>query len=288
VKHLLVALGIVGVWSGTLPAQAPRQFDVASIKRNTTGFVIGGPPPAVGGRITMNNVPVLTLVARAYSKVSLPIEIVGLPAWAQSDRFDVALQADPAATSDQLEEMWRSLLVDRMKLAAHYETKDRRGYDLVLARADGKLGPELKPSTLDCQAADPTQPPPRPSPALLSAARPGSAITPDVERELMSICRLSMNVGNTTYAGGADIIAVIRAIQLSGTIREPIEDKTGLTGLFAFKLTFAHGAPVSAGATDDAPSVFTALPEQLGLKLESATQHAQVIVIDHIEPPTEN
>ena len=263
-------------------------FEVASIKRNTTGFVIGGPPPVVRGRITMNNVPVLTLVARAYAKVSLPIEITGLPAWAQSDRFDVAIQADPAATPEQLEQMWRSLLVDRMKLAAHYETRDRRGYDLVLARTDGKLGPELKPSTLDCPAADPSQPPPRPSPALLSAARPGSAITPDVERELMSICRLSMNVGNTTYAGGADILAIIRALQLSGTIREPIEDKTGLTGLYAFKLTFAHGAPGGAPTADDAPSAFTAVQEQLGLRLEPATQHAQVIVVDHIEPPTEN
>ena len=97
-----------------------------------------------------------------------------------------------------------------------------------------------------------------------------------------------MQAGNTTYAGAVDIRGLVIALGFGG-FREPIEDHTGLEGLYSFKLTFARQTTLSLQPTvDEAPSVFIALQEQLGLKLEPTTVQSQAVVVDHIERPSEN
>lgn len=273
--------------------QTGPAFDVASIKRN-----IGLRPRSSGtmqstpkGEIRMVWVPARMLVLRAYP-VDVADQVVGLPSWADSERYDVTVKGSPDATPDEVRQMWQTLLAERMKLVAHYEERGVRGYNLVIARSDGRLGPSLKPSTLDCSAPDPTKPPPQPSQPVMDAVvaiRRGGSVTAESERLLMSQCRGMIGAGNTTYAGGVDMAGLILELRLGG-IREPIEDRTGLEGLYSFKLTYSK-APLGVQVTpnDDLPSIFTALQEQLGLKLESTTLRSRpVVVVDHIERPTGN
>lgn len=290
-RVVLAVLAAVCVFATTLEAQQPAPaFEVASIKRN-----LDPRPPRIGtmrdtprGEIRVVAVLARLLVLLAYPLDVAPAEVVGAPSWTDSERYDITVKGVPDATPDQVTQMWRTLLADRMKLAAHYEPREVRGYRLVVARSDGKLGPELKPSTLDCPVADP---PERAAPLpqeLNDAIRPGNAVTKETERLLMSQCRWTIGVGNTQYAGGANMSALVGALRRGG-IREPIEDHTGLEGLYAFKLTFVRQT-LGPQTTDtgNAPSIFTALQEQLGLKLEPAAIRSQVVAVDRIERPTEN
>lgn len=271
-----------------LSAQQPAPaFDVASIKRN-----VGPMPPTSGtmrntpkGDIRLVWIPARLLVLLAYP-VAAPAEVINLPSWANSERYDVTVKGSPDATPEQVTQMWRTLLADRMKLAAHYEPRDGGGYKLVVARSDGKLGRDLKPS--DCAPPDPAKPP-RPAQAAMDAARPGRTVTAETERLLMSQCHGTIRAGYTTYSGGLDINGLVETLRFDGMIRERIENHTGLEGLYSFKLTFsAHTPDPQSTDTNTAPSIFTALQEQLGLKLERTTVRSPAVVIDHIERPTEN
>jgi uncharacterized protein (TIGR03435 family) len=268
--------------------QAGPAFEIASIKRNVD-------PPAIlsgtlqnppKGEIRLVAVPARLLVLRAYP-VQVAPEVVGLPAWATSERYDVTVRGDPDATPDEVRQMWQTLLADRMKLAAHYEPREVRGYKLVPARSDGRLGPQLKPSTLDCPAPDPASTAPPPPQAATDALRPGTVMTADTERLLMSQCRVLMSRANTTYAGAVTMQQLLIALGFGG-IREPIEDHTGLQGLYSFKLTFARQTLSLQPTVDDAPSIFVVLQEQLGLKLEPTTMQSQAVVVDRIDRPSEN
>jgi uncharacterized protein (TIGR03435 family) len=280
------------VCSVTVAAVAAQQsgpvFEIASIKRNLDPqpMISGTMQNPPKGEIRLVAIPARLLVLRAYP-VQVAPEVIGLPTWATSERYDVTVRGNPDATPDQLRQMWQTLLADRMKLAAHYEPREVRGYKLVLARSDGKLGPQLKPSTLDCPAPDPANPAPPPPQAARDALRPGTVMTADTERLLMSQCRVLMSTGNTTYAGAVTMQQLLIALGFGG-IREPIEDHTGLQGLYSFKLTFGRQTLSLQPTVDDAPSIFVALQEQLGLKLESTTMQSQAVVVDRIDRPTEN
>jgi uncharacterized protein (TIGR03435 family) len=287
---LLILIAATGL---PLAAQEPAPaFEVASIKRNI------GPMPRTSGKIPNTPkgeirlvwIPARLLVLLAYPAVA-PAEVIGLPSWANSERYDVTVKGSPDATREQVTQMWRTLLADRMKLAAHYEPRDGAGYKLVVARSDGKLGRDLKPSTLDCASPDSKSTGP-PLQALRDAGRRGrveGVVTAETERVLMSHCNTTMRVGNTTYAGGMDIDGLVGTLRFNGMIREPIENHTGLEGLYSFKLTFSEQTlGPQATDTDNAPSIFTALQEQLGLKLERTTVRSPAVVVDHIERPTEN
>ena len=284
---VLVVLCCLTVASVAAQQPAPA-FEVASIKRNidpkpmTSGTLQNTPK----GEIRLVWIPARLLVLRAYP-VDAGAEVIGLPSWATSERYDVTVRGNPDAPPEEVRQMWRTLLADRMKLAAHYEPREVRGYKLVVARADGKLGPELKPSTLDCPAPDPTEPAPRPPQAAMDALRPGAVMTADTERLLMSQCRILMSTANTTYAGAVTMQQLVTALRFGG-ITEPIEDQTGLEGLYSFKLTVARQTLSLQPTVNDAPSIFVAVQEQLGLKLERTTMQSQAVVVDHIERPTEN
>src|SRR5262249_29255683 len=125
-------------------------FEVASIKANKSGDgrVMVAMPPT--GRFTATNVPIRLLVQNSYGLQ--PFQIVGGPSWMTSDRFDIVAKAPDGFTPDQFRPMVRNLLADRFKLKAHVETREMPTYALIVARADGKLGPKLTPSKTDCEA----------------------------------------------------------------------------------------------------------------------------------------
>jgi bla regulator protein blaR1 len=162
------------------PESAPK-FEVASIKPNKSGdgrVMIGAP----AGRFTATNVPLGFLITFAYQ--IQPFQIQGGPSWLNSDRFDIVattgdipLEPQGAGTPSKAQLMLRSLLADRFQLVTHPETREMPIYALVLARSDGKLGPNLTPAKTDCAAArgrrggGPPPAPPQPGqPSPLTAA----------------------------------------------------------------------------------------------------------------------
>jgi uncharacterized protein (TIGR03435 family) len=268
-----------------LPAPDPSiAFEVASIKRTpppSGGFTFPSASPQPGGRWTAQNATFVMMLRAAYAGFSLPGQVVGGPAWIDSERFEVqAKAAEGEPSGEQMTMMLRRLLAERFALEVHIERRELDVYALVLARSDGRLGPGLREAAVDCQAlaaarergeAPPEAPPApgqRPDCGRLETIRAG------VRRVLM---------------GGAPIASVAGAIQSAAG--RPVLDRTGLTGEFDVDLEFAREggpqpAPRAAAAADPAPSVFTALQEQLGLKLESRTEIVDVLVIDQVEMPT--
>ena len=271
--------------SATAVAQAPIEFEVASIKRNTTNTFARGPGPnPTSGQVSMTNAPLQTLVLAGYPLQTIPVQVVGLPDWATSERYDVVAKGKPGATPEERQQMWRALLAERLKLQVHYETRERAGYNLVPAKSDKRLGPNLQPSTLDC-----TKPP---EPFNLA----GQSDQKAVEALAMTRCGVLM-VGSATsegvFTGGTPIANLVR--MLAGFAGRPVVDRTGLEGTYSARLRFASERSIGGASTgapappsDDVPSLFTAVQEQLGLKLETTTVQGQVLVIDHIERPTEN
>jgi bla regulator protein blaR1 len=267
------------------PAAAP-QFEVASVKPNKSGpgpMRIGFQP---GGRFIANNVPVRDLISIAYGQPQpLPnFQIIGGPSWVTSDRFDITAKAEgdpqptPTGPPTQMFLMLRSLLAERFKLVAHEEMRDQPIYALRLDRSDGKLGPQFRPATVDCAAlrgANRGGPPPGPPPQ-------GQA----------PVCGMMMGPGRL-MSGGTPI--EILANTLSRLVSRVVVDQTGLTGNYEATLEYTPeqsqlppgGLPPGIPAPPvDGPSLFTALKEQLGLKLDSDHAPVRVLIIDSIEPPT--
>ena len=228
-----------------------------------------GPPAKIapgnpGGQTTdrvRTILPVQLLIAFAYN-VPFGFEnmrVVGGPDWLASDQYEIQAKIEdslfaamqkmsPAQQREQVDLMEQSLLADRFKLKVHFETREISGYTLVIA----KNGPKLTP------------------------AKEGEA------------SRLSLQDG----AGGNQMIATATTLDrwvhspfLSG---RPVVDSTGLTGAYDFTLTWCLNELTGRLSTSDAPSLFTAIQEQLGLKMAPAKVPVEVIVIDHIERPTDN
>jgi uncharacterized protein (TIGR03435 family) len=273
-----------------IEAQAPS-FEVASIKRNNSGDgnVSRGMQP---GGMTFVNAPLRQLIIAAYGVQ--PFQIIGGPAWLASDRFDVVAKADGAPPPEQMNLMLRTLLAERFKLVARMETREMPTYSLVKAREDGRLGPGLKPASVDCGPAGrgrggPPPPPPGPPPG---GGRAGGPVA-----SLGGGCRVMIAPGRIISSGQP--IAQLGTL-LGNQLGRPVIDKTGLTGGYDFEVSYMPeagrgglptpppGAPPLPAIDPDAPSLFTALQEQLGLKLESDRGPVDVVVIDSVEPPTED
>jgi uncharacterized protein (TIGR03435 family) len=286
-----IAAALVSLFSGSGVraadvGQSPAfEFEVASIKRNTAGIVqrSGTIQSTPKGEVRMMWVPARSLVLRAYPLKLGPPEIVGLPSWADSERYDVIVRGNPEATAEQQLQMWRALLADRMKLQAHYEVRSRPIYRLVVARADGRLGPQIKRRAQDCPAPDPANRPAPPSIEFMNALRQPGPLPKAVEEELRSRCRSTFSFGPTMYAAGAQIPDLFRMTGLD----RPLIDGTGLQGFYDATLTYSRPSGNPPGP-DDPPVLFTAVQDQLGLKIEPAMIDDQVVIVDHIERPTEN
>jgi uncharacterized protein (TIGR03435 family) len=246
------------------------EFDVVSIKRNTTNGSGGGRTMPDGTEF-ITNLPIRNFIAQASPVLTR--EVIGLPDWATVERYDVTVKPPAGSTPEQRAQMWRAMFAERMHLVGHVEQHERDAFRLVLARSDGRLGPDLKRSTLDCTP----RPLASPSPAL---QRPPSL------QERQSRCGVTMS-GPSIVSGGTTIDQLARF--LYGFAGGDVENDTGLDGFYALSLTFSRirGAPLDTNS-DDQPDIFSALQEQLGLKLRPHKKMMPVFVVDHIERPTEN
>lgn len=283
---LLLAIATSNVFSQT-PTQSPAPtgptFDVVSVKRNTSDALgSNGSSQRPDGGFTLLNIPVITLIGRAYP-VGVPADYVGLPAWARTDRYDViATSSLKNPTQEQRAAMMQALLADRFKLLVHVENREQPVFNLVLARSDGRLGPGIKSSEYDCAAVQAAQR--AAAEAALAAGTPLSPTRIDPSAPppcvpFMSGDRMEGDMTPTTLANF-----------LRPAAGRFVVDKTGLTGSYRVTLTFDRMAGIRGPSTDPsaAPSVFTAVQEQLGLRLEPSRAMRETLVIDRLERPTEN
>jgi uncharacterized protein (TIGR03435 family) len=250
-------------------------FDVASVRENRSGGDQGMLLPQ-GSQLNAQNYRLRLLIQFAY-RVQ-PFELVGGPDWIDSARFDITAKATfepkPApvgAPPGDMEQMVQALLAERFNLQVHRETREMPIYALVLARRDGQLGSRLRREAEVCAAvrsatARGEKPPELPARA---DGRPPCGM---------------MGAGGRFFAGGVTLAMLASA--LSPQVARVVVDRTGLSGFFEADIEFATDALTNAAA--ERPSLFTALEEQLGLRLEPARGPVEVLVIDRVERLTEN
>lgn len=280
----LIALMSVAV-SATVFTQS---FEVVSIKKNA-GAAVDGSAERPDGGFVFRNVSIPILIARAYpANVPTPLsQLSGLPDWAKlrGDAYDIIAKSPLSrpATPEERAAMVRALLAERFKLAVHLEKREQPVYDLVFARSDHRLGPNIKRSDPGCEetlAAKRAE--------ILEAVSAGKLPPRDGNVASCSpyLGRLSAGVGDITMHDLATNLSPQLAVQ------RPVIDKTGLTGSYRITLTFDMRASVLGLETTPnpaaPPSLFTALQDQLGLKLESNKIMRDTVVIDHIERPAED
>jgi bla regulator protein BlaR1 len=253
-------------WTGLGFAQS-QQFEVVSIKPadpNARGSSFRIVP---GGGIVVTNISARSLISTAYDVRDF--QILSAPGWAGSERFDISAKSehsetpsDPRHMADdqrsamarQMRERLKALLAERFQLAVHMESKELPIYVLVQAKGGSKMEVSTEDSTANQS--------------------------------------MSANRGQMT---GRRITMQMLAANLSGNLGRPVRDETGLTATYNFKLEWSQetiskpGAPDNPDAeTPTGPSIFTAMQEQLGLKLESRKGPVEVIVVDRLERPSAN
>src|SRR5579872_1572706 len=279
-------------------------FEVASVKPNKSGGRGAGLQMAPG-RFTAKNIPLKMLIGFAYDVRDF--QISGGPGWLSSEKYDIeakpeGLTGDPTKLSEeqrqhqeeQLRLMVQSLLADRFKLTVRHETKELPVYALVVA----KNGPKL-------QVAQETPPTPDPPPSPEPSQPPGSkALGGRGISKALGGRGMMMRPGH--FEGRSAAVSFL-AHALSRQLGRTVLDKTGLKGVYDFTLDWtpdesqgrmfmgpkdanlgAGGPPAPPPPDASGPSIFTAIQEQLGLKLESTKGPVEILVIDHVEQPTEN
>lgn len=284
-RRLVWLLVAVAVGAGTLAAQAPPprpSFEVVSIRPNPNRDAqmrLDLSPTRLAWRATT----LRGLIGLSYQRWAFDSrEIVGGPGWTESERFDIIVQGtippvEAGGFPGQAFQMIRGMLADRFKLVVHEETRERPVYELTLARKDGRLGPRLVQSAVDCTAIMNDE---------LKGKKP--PVLPDGRRA----CAIGAPPGRFTSMG---LTIQQMAAALQGQVGRPVIDKTGLAGAWDWDLEFAPeflpgraGEPPPAPVGTDKPSIFSAMQEQLGLRLESARGPVSVVVVDRAERPTEN
>jgi uncharacterized protein (TIGR03435 family) len=261
-------------------------FEAASVKPNDSR--VGERDASfAGGRLAMRYSTLRELITFAYprqdGRLRYEPEMTGGPSWLDSDHFDVIAKAGvgigteagnvpaAAATAAELsairrvQMMTRTLLEDRFKLAVHNELRDLAAYELRLDRNDGRLGPQLKRVDLDCVA--------------LRARSAGDSRG----------CGGFRSTGPGHTSAHAVTMSMLAQF-LEAPVSRNVFDRTGLQGNFDAELQWTPerrrlGAEAPAGDPAGV-SIFTAIREQLGLKLESTRAPVDVLVIDHVERPT--
>ncbi len=255
-----------------LLSQQPA-FEVASVKPNH-----GGDPNRLirpsGGGVSISNMNLQDLMMFAYQVRDF--QISGGPRWLNADQFDIEAKAPGGTSQDQTRLMLQSLLADRFKLTLHREIKELPIFNLTVAKGGLKVQPLKEGSCIEMDRNKPAPP------------APG--------KTRMDYCG-NQGIGRGTVEAANATMPEL-AVLLSGTVHRTVVDKTGIAGQFRIQMTFVPdetapsqlltsnpGAPPSAS---DGPSIYTAVQEQLGLKLDSAKGPVEVLVIDHAETPSEN
>jgi uncharacterized protein (TIGR03435 family) len=280
---LLAMASAVGVASPQAPPppSAALVFEVASVKIRTDGG--GGSVVSSPDRFTRSGARLRDLIRDAYDLQ--PFQIVGGPEWIGSARFDVSAKASFIPSPEQMRAMVRQLLADRFALKAHRDTREMAAYRLVLARSDGRLGPQLARTTVDCASID-AERAQRGEGRPLMPAQPGEP----------PVCAAFTSTRSRTSPAGVSITlrqhssgAPLRQLAafLATVVRQTVVDRTGLSGDFDWDLEFARAGAASgeAAAPEEGASVFTAVQEQLGLKLESHQGPVDVLVIESASAP---
>jgi uncharacterized protein (TIGR03435 family) len=230
---------------------APTQFDVATIRKRTEPSESSQFGLRPGGRVQGRNVALLRMIVAAYDVTEA--QIVDVPAWVAQERWDLEAKAEGLAADvrpEQIQPLLRKLLEDRFSLRIRKEMRPLPVYHLVVDRA----GHKLKPS---------------------SAEPPGGTNT---------------NSGPKGIRMESRYISMPRFAQtLSRRVDRTVVDRTGLEGNYDLDLAWTpEMALPDANAEAAGPSVFTAIREQLGLRLEPAREGVEVLVIGRAEPPKEN
>jgi uncharacterized protein (TIGR03435 family) len=295
--------------SATALAQAPTApaaattataFEVASVKPSNPTPDPNNPLsqialmlPQPGGRFTATNTPLRMLIMTAF-ELQQDAQLTGGPPALLEAKYDINAKAlVDFITMKDLPQLLRTLLADRFKLKTHTETREMPVYDLVLARSDGRLGPDMKPSTSDCSKPEETL-------AQQGAALAKGDVASFVGKPAPCSVATDTSGGPTNLlmrADGQDMKQIVDVLsQFTG---RTVRDKTGLTGRYDFTMRLdlqmvlalakRMGANIPAAAANipqsDGSSLMTALNDQLGLKLDSARAPATVVVIDSVEAP---
>ena len=266
------------VWAQAPASNTVRpEFEVASIKFNKgagRGGMMQMPP---GGRLNVTNMPLRVLLANAYNIKDS--QIVGAPEWLGTERYDIAAKAEGNASQDQPRLMLQSLFADRLKLAVHRETKESQVYELTPVKGGLKLTPSTSGS---CRTFDRDHPP-----------APPTSGTPVPNCGNMGMTRGQINGWGVPMTRVVDVLSTL--------LGRTVIDKTGATGTYNIHLEFtpdqatAGGPFAPGGPGGDAPppdsaspNIFTVLQEQLGIKVDSGKSQVEILVIDHVERPSEN
>lgn len=260
-------------------AQTPQrvEFEVATIRLNEA-CANGALEHLSPGRFGVECVSLREYIRGAYGSYGLgrnpnvrPPKVLGGPDWVDTDRYDIVAKAPEKAGLDEMYgPMMRALLEDRFRLKIHSETRELPVYALTAARGGVKLTP----------------------------SKPGSCVAIDIKSVLngpqgTNYCgRFEMKRGAVTVADAKGMtVAEFAARVFRDTLDRPVIDRTGIGGLFDIHLEFSGLENLAApgGVADNtAPSVFTAVQEQLGLKLSPVKAPVEVLVIDHVEKPSGN
>ena len=272
-------------------AGGTKGFEITSVKQDKSGenddqqsnFPLGPGDVYVpnGGVFSVQNMPVIRLIAFAYKITNSQWSSLDsqLPDWAHTDRYDIEARSDDRnATKDQMRLMVQSLLADRFHLAIHTETRTVPAFALVLAKP-GKTGPQLQPHPTD----DPCS--------------TGPTSLEDGVFPCRGIAIMETHMPGDLRGGAHDVTMDQIASFLSDRgdgIDRPVLDRTGLSGRFDFTLEWATDRGGSGPGTADlqagpqAPGIFQAVKEQMGLKLEPVKGPVDTLIIDHVERPSAN
>jgi uncharacterized protein (TIGR03435 family) len=296
-----LAFGQVLLQSG----QSKLAFEVASVRPAAplTGVEAlifqqrGGPESADPGQISYTNIPLQRLVMIAYG-ISEPYEI-SAPGWLDDEKYDIVAKLDPGSTRDQLKVMLQNLLAERFGMTVHHETKNLSIYELVIAKGGSKLKEVIETPG--------TSPTPADTAGRGVASIDGNGVRQRAPGQI-GLSMIRLGGPSTRFSARQQAISALAQV-LQNPLGRTVVDGTGLRGKYDFNLDWTRdartsanvrnsgGAPVSPpvlGTTDSQtdvgpPDLFTALQQQLGLKLEEKKGSVDVVVVDRAERiPTKN
>lgn len=290
-------------------------FDVASVKP-TTGFRLSnfplspGDAKPPGGRFSAG-MSLAIYINFAYKVGSNPEQdrvLTHLPESVSKGNYEIEAKAEGNPTKDQMRLMMQSLLADRFKLKVHWETHDVPVFALTLVKP-GTTGPKLRPHDQGPSCPDSDTPIVLPAPGAIPALaplKPGDVFPPNCDERGMARSSNGMwlvGARNTTTSMLATMIYVYgSSASGDGEVDRAVVDKTGLTGTFDFTIEyspenggFARSLPPlparpnpSPPRDSQGPSFLEAVRKQLGLKLVSDKGPLQILVVDHVEKPSDN
>jgi len=277
---VLCALTLAGAAQSA--PQPTLRFDVASVKRSPPYLerqiqaFVGSPQPGVW---RLRDLPVASAVLNLYPGYPLSVQVVGAPDWFDSrEWYDIEARTNPAATAEDIRQMGRTLLADRFKLALHAEQRELPAF-ILTQRNDRRLGRGLQTPAIDCTAF------------RAGGPRPIAPVQRNADRLPCGMTVLP-TFDHTLLIPGADLrltagdVPISRILTLLGNyLNRPVVDRTNLTQRFDIELQFSTAIRADG---DSGPPMRAAITDQLGLQVQEGRAMVDVLVIDHIERPTEN